>query len=179
MFRTFRPGAAGRGDPAGPRPSRPARGNWLRFAQFAAVGGLPDPVRSPPFRSWQDNWLRLYQRSQRRFRRRPRPSASAAVARGELASFRTPSFGVPRLRGSDRSFPPQGGTGTPNAICRVWEPTPNGPRSPLGYLVSAVGLRRGCVLTRSRRNPPKSWSLIRHALFCCPVIIRTCQFLVK
>jgi hypothetical protein len=119
LFRTFRSSGSGTGDPAGPGLSRPARGNWLCFAQFAAVGGLPEPARSRPSRSWQGNWLRLYQRSRRRPRRRPRPSAS--VARGGLASFRTPSFGVPRLRGPDWSFPPEGGT-------------PNGPRSPPGSL---------------------------------------------
>ena len=135
LFRTLRSSGSGTGDPAGLGPSRPARGNWLC----------------------------LYQRSRRRLRRRPRPSASAAVVPGKLASFRTHWFGVPRLRGSDRSFPPQGGT-------------PNGP----GYLwASVVDLRRGCVLGRSRRNPPKSWSLVCHPLFCCPVIIRARQFLVK
>ena len=50
------------------------------------------------------------------------PATSSVRARscrcGRLALFGAHSFGVPRLRGSDRSFPPEGGT-------------PNGPRSPL------------------------------------------------
>ncbi len=53
-------------------------------------------------------------------------------------------FGVPRLRGSDWSFPPEGGTGLPNAELCVWGPTPNRraaqpPYAPRFYRRSPLG----------------------------------------
>ena len=131
---------------AGPSGHWLFRLGWGQLGSFGAIGPSDASAgvfaRPRPSLSVPANWLRLYHRAQRRLRRRPRPSASAPVARGELASFRTPWFGVPRLRGSDRSS--------------------------LGTPISRSALES----SQSRRNPPKSWSLICRLLFCCSAIIR-------
>ena len=101
---------------------RPGRGQLGSFGAMNPSDGSIGEFGGPrPSRSVSANWVCLYHWSRRRFRRRPRPSASAPAPAWRLALFRTHWFGVPRSRGSDRSFPPQGGT-------------PNGPRSPLGSL---------------------------------------------
>jgi hypothetical protein len=123
LFRAFWPNGAGRG----------------KLGSFGAIdpsdGSVGDFAGPRPSRSIPANWLRLYQRSQRRFHRRPRPSASTSIARDELASFRTHWFGVPRLRGSDRSFPPKGGT-------------PNGPRSQCLWGRSSTRMHTGPLTTK-------------------------------
>jgi hypothetical protein len=163
-FAHFGASRAGLGDRAGARPSRPAREIGFVSHDCPRVGNAPglagqrlfQPMRGKlgsfgatgpsdgsagafagprPSLSVSANWVRLYQRSQRRLRGRPRPSPPAPVAVWKLALFRMPSFGVPRLRGSDWSFPPKGGT-------------PSGPGSPPGSL-----RRRGRSPTRMRAGP--------------------------
>ena len=120
-------------------PSYCPDGNWVCFArlpqgrQCSRLGrALASPAGVGPIGFvWRN-------KPQRRLRGRLRPPAPVSVCAGklgsfvpavattispatsfvpthscrwgELASFRTPSFGVPRLRGSDRSCSPQGGT---------------------------------------------------------------------
>jgi len=52
-----------------------------------------------------------------------RRDSGQPVANIFFVAYERLASGVPRLRGPQ---PPEGGTGTPNAINRVWEPTPNG-----------------------------------------------------
>jgi hypothetical protein len=142
--------------------------HWRRF----------QPNRAVPLPSGEGvNWVCLYSRPDRCRRWRLRPPRTIPVRAGKLGSFVQPvpttassptspvparscrggglalfgahGFGVPRLRGWDRSFP-----GTPIS-------------------------RSALESSRSRPNPPTLWSLDYDSLLCCPVIIQKPQFLVK
>jgi hypothetical protein len=106
-------------------------------------------------------------------------SGPSAGSTGDLArprpflSLRADWLRLARIGSEYRVYADRTGLSRPKAALRtvqdrLWD-----------LLASGADLRRGCVLGRSRRNPPKSWSFVCHSLFCCPVIIYACEFLVK
>ena len=122
--------------------------NWVRSGQWAPGDGSTNAF-SGPCRSLSvsANWLRLYNRAQRRLRRRPRPPASAPVDGGNWLRFA-------RLRSEYRVYADRTGLSRLKAVLRTVHDC-------LGDRCSSgVNLRRWRMLGHSRQNLPKSWSLI-------------------
>ena len=185
LFRTFWPGVTGRGDLADSCPRVPACENWLRFARLLRSSAVL-PVRPAvafPGRGGA-NWVCLTQ-----WARAATPPARVHLhpcgqigfvctsgpsddPAGDLArprpllSLRADWLCLARIRSEYRVYADRTALSRSKAVLRtvqdrLWD-----------ILASGIDLRRGHVVGRSRRNPPKSWSLSYYPLFCCPNIIR-------
>jgi hypothetical protein len=130
----------------------PPTGNWLCLARFAptARAWATLPALGPCYPP-AANWLRLA-----RLRSEYRAGADrTGLPRSKAVlgpQTRSVAFGNPVRTVQDR----------------LWDRCSSG-----------ASLRRGRGPGRSRRNPPKSWSLISHSLFYCPTNIQVYRFNVK
>ena len=168
LFRTLVP-PGGTGSLAGPCPLPSVRQLALFRRGLGRVQFVITlyPKSACPLFHFGGNWLCLYHRSQRRLRRRPRRRCPLLSLRG--IGFVWHASAAPRRHGRHRR---PSATGTARGKLALFRT--HAPREASGPL-----LRLLMILGRSRRNPPKLWSLVCQALFCCPVIIQVHQFLVK
>jgi hypothetical protein len=121
-FGAIAPSVGGAFGPAVRRLSRPMQGKLGSFGAMSPSGGSADAFAGPrPSSSVPAiGFVCTTAPDDDSTGDLARPRAPVVARR--LALFRTHSFGVPRLRGSDWSFPPEGGT-------------PNSPRLPSGISV--------------------------------------------
>jgi len=166
-FGAIAPSVAGASGHAVWHLSRPVQGKLGSFGAMSPSGGSADafagPRPSPPVSA---NWVCLYNRSQRRFGQRSRPSPPVPfdVGIGFVSHAFVRSIACTRI---GLVFP------RPKAVLQTV------PARPWDLCASGRDLRRGHVLGRSRRNPPKLWSLACGLLFCCYIIMHKHQFCFK
>ncbi len=167
LFGTTGPSDGSASGPAGQRLFRPVQGKLGLFGTTGPSDGSAGAFAGPPpSPSVSANWLCLYNRSQRRLRGRSRPFPPAPVDAADWLC-------LVRTRSEYRVYADRTGLSRLKAVLRTVQDHLCDLRA------SGVDLRRGRVPGRSRRNPPKLWSLICNPLFCCPIIIQVHQFLVK